>query len=280
MSENSGIQWTDNTFNPWIGCTHVSPGCVNCYAEVNTFTRAQRAKGRELWGAASERHPISEAKWKEVERWERDAAKEGKRVKVFCASLADVFEDRRDLDPIRARLFALIERTPHLIWQLLTKRPEKVDALIPAAWCQEGWPSNVWLGATVEDCARKSRLDRLRAIDPRPRVLFASFEPLLQELGHLDLNGIGWAIFGGESGRHARTLDLEWIRGAVVQCKAQDCAVFVKQMGAKPRDTSLCQSCLDASVCWCVDSEIKFKDSHGGDWSEWPEDLRVREFPR
>jgi protein gp37 len=134
VSEKTGIAWTDHTFNPWIGCTHVSPGCVNCYAEVNTFTRAQRARGRELWGAGGDRHVVSEAKWREPKKWNAEASAFRRRTLVFCASMADVFEDRRDLDDARARLWSLIEMTPALTWQLLTKRPENADKLTPGYW--------------------------------------------------------------------------------------------------------------------------------------------------
>lgn len=262
MGENSGIQWTDATFNPWVGCTHVSPGCENCYAEINTFTRAQRAKGRELWGAPGQRHMISEAKWAEVERWERSAATAGKPTKVFCASLADVFEGRDDLDAPRARLFALIERTPNLIWQLLTKRPELVHALAPVSW-RSGFPTNVWMGTTVEDRQRRSRIAWL--VDLPCAVRFVSFEPLLESLGYVDLSGVAWAIFGGESGHKARPLQLAWIRDGVTNCRSFGVAPFVKQFGGKAFDDG---------------HRFITKDGHGGDWLEWPSDMRIREFPK
>lgn len=219
MSERTGIQWTEATFNPWIGCAHVSPGCENCYAEVNTFTRAQRAKGRELWGAGSARHVVSDVKWREVLRWNEEACRAGRSKKVFCASLADVFELHADLVQPRQRLWALIESTPWLIWQLLTKRPQNVAGLVPRAWL-ERWPKDVWLGVSVEDRARRFRLDTLRALRG-VGTRFASFEPLLEDLGDINLKGIAWAIFGGESGRKARPLNIVWIRRGVEQCRAQ-----------------------------------------------------------
>ena len=155
MAENSGIEWTHHTFNPWIGCDHVSPGCDNCYAEAGTNARVSRGKGLPLWGADAHRQVTSAGYWRKPLLWDREAAEAGERHKVFCASLADVFEDFRGdllvtgsprplprmeaLDDVRARLWALIEGTPNLDWLLLTKRPQHVLRMVPLPWVQGPW---------------------------------------------------------------------------------------------------------------------------------------------
>lgn len=174
MGAETKIEWCDHTFNPWIGCTKVSPGCANCYAAVNTFTRAQRAHGRELWGPDAARHVTSEAKWREPIRWDAAAKAAGIRRRVFCASMADVFEDRPDLAEPRARLAYVIGKTPNLDWLLLTKRPENIARL----WITDVVPPNVWLGTTVEDQERADeRIPHLLAVPAAVR--FLSVEPLL-----------------------------------------------------------------------------------------------------
>jgi protein gp37 len=198
MGATTEISWTDSSFNPWIGCTKVSHGCKNCYAEVSTPARTSKAKGLPLWGVDAHRQRTSAANWKLPLKWDRDAAKAGVRRRVFCASLADIFEDREDLDVIRADLFDLIRRTPNLDWQILTKRPEAVlrilrrvgiatdsvdVARMMAQWCGGDPPVNVWLGTSVEDQemadARVSHLVNIHAV-----VRFLSMEPLL---GPVDL---------------------------------------------------------------------------------------------
>lgn len=121
MGKDTGITWTDSTFNPWWGCEKVSPGCTNCYAA--TF---DKRVGGDHWGAKAGRRFFGDKHWREPEKWNRDAAKSGERHRVFCASMADVFEDRDDLVQPRIRLFHLISETPNLDWLLLTKRPENI----------------------------------------------------------------------------------------------------------------------------------------------------------
>lgn len=122
MGKNSRIEWTDHTFNPWWGCTKVSEACKNCYAEAWS-----KRVGQQVWGPQAERRFFGERHWLEPLKWNADAAAHGKRLRVFCASMADVFEDRRSLDPWRSKLWELIEATPQLDWLLLTKRPEHVQ---------------------------------------------------------------------------------------------------------------------------------------------------------
>ena len=300
MGEASKIQWTTSTFNPWIGCTKVSAGCENCYAEVNRFVTIRRAQGRELWGPKAERHIVSEAKWREVRQWNELAKKSGEPWRVFCASLADVFEDRDVLAAPRARLFELIEATPALTWMLLTKRPENMTTMAPAAW-RSGWPRNIWALTTVEDQKQAElRIPELQRVPAE--VLGLSAEPLLGPLdlrrwlqfechhedGYVEydtnalicrecesLGMINWLIIGGESGPEARPFDLAWARSLIAQCREAGVAPFFKQAGAHPIDGR-----PDCTREWWQAQRLRLRDRMGGDLSELPEGLRVREWPR
>lgn len=145
MAENSTIEWTTHTFNPWIGCTKVSAACDNCYAEA----WAERFKQVE-WGPHGARKRTSDANWQKPIKWNREAEGAAERPRVFCASLADVFDNHKSILPEwRADLWSLIRDTPKLDWLLLTKRPQNVNRYIPQEWRDNGWPPNVWLGTTV-----------------------------------------------------------------------------------------------------------------------------------
>lgn len=244
MGEDSNIEWTDHTFNPWIGCTKVSPGCDNCYAEKLATQRLGVA-----WGPHAERRFAAESTWHHPARWNRKAQKEGRRARVFCASLADVF-DNQVPDQWRLDLWHLIHQTPHLDWLLLTKRPQNIAAMLPQpatlgfpAW-GEGWP-NVWLGTTVESQAEADRrIPHLLSVPARVR--FLSCEPLL---GPVNLRGwetfdhgwhsrpgedtprIDWVIAGGESGHGARPMHPDWARSLRDQCQAAGVPFFFKQWG-------------------------------------------------
>lgn len=230
MGQNSKIEWTHHTFNPWWGCVKVSPACKHCYAE----TWAQRL-GLELWGGKrTERRFFSDAHWKEPLKWNAEAQRLRARRRVFCASMADVFEDRTDLEPWRARLWPLIEQTPYLDWLLLTKRPEHVAESVP--WGAR-WPRNVWLGTTVEN--QEYALERIPIIAKLPAaVRFVSCEPLL---GPLKLGrwlkpaeagtGINWVIAGGESGHHSRPMNPLWVEDLRDQCVERDVDFHFKQWG-------------------------------------------------
>lgn len=184
MGEHTAISWTDHTFNPWTGCARVSPGCQNCYAEG----WAKRS-GLVEWGVNGTRRVTSDANWRKPLKWNRDAEAAGSPALVFCASLADVFEDRPELDEPRGHLFELIGHTPHLIWQLLTKRPQNVMRMVPYGDTARTWPANVWIGTTVEDQQRAhERIPHLLEV-PAP-VRFLSCEPLLNRV-HID----GWLPF-------------------------------------------------------------------------------------
>ncbi len=270
MGVATEISWTDSTFNPWHGCQRVSPGCENCYAE--TFARRIGYGGSKpaLWGPAAERRLFGDKHWNEPVKWNLAAAKAGRRHRVFCASMADVFEDRRDLDAQRERLWALIEATPALDWQLLTKRPQNMTRLAPARW-SESWPSHVWAGTSTEDNKRaEERIPFLRRVPCE--TLFISAEPLLGPIKP-NLSFLSWAIIGGESGPGARPCDVNWVRALVADCRRWGTAAFVKQLG-------------DASVWPLAEAargvfrggRLRLKPK-GGDISEFPADLRVRMFP-
>lgn len=248
MGELSNIAWTKSTFSPWLGCQRVSESCEKCYAESFVTGRM----GLQVWGPT--------APWKLPERWNRKAARTGEFWPVFCSSLADVFEDRRDLDAPRARLFDLIERTPALTWQLLTSRPERMVDLAPERW-RGGWPANVWAGTTVENQRWADvRIPLLRAVPARVR--FLSCEPQLERIDWRGrLAGIHWLIVGGESGPGARPMDPAWVRDLLAQCRAAGAAPFVKQLGS----------------AWARATHAR--DRAGADPAEWPEWARVREWP-
>lgn len=171
MAETSGISWTRSTFNPWMGCQRVSPGCEHCYAETFVTNRMGYNGTRlpQLWGPRGDRKRTRRAYWAQARRWNRAASESGEFWPVFCASLADVFEDRPELVPWRAELFELIDETPCLTWQLLTKRPENIVRMMPGRWVSSPSskiPDNVWLGTTAEDQRRYEErvVDHLRNI--------------------------------------------------------------------------------------------------------------------
>lgn len=235
MAENSGISWTDHTFNPWMGCTKVSPACKHCYAERDMDHRYAKV----AWGPNGTRVLTSETNWKKPLKWNRQAAGGGSRARVFCASLADVFEDwngpivnngtpvtvaddgslirnpdcpfghrEATMDDVRRQLFALIDATPNLDWLLLTKRPENIlrmwneptnNALSPFPMKR----SNVWLGTSVEnqEYADKRIPELLKCRDISP-VLFLSCEPLV---GPVELS-VPW---DGEQA--LPTLQVDWV---------------------------------------------------------------------
>lgn len=255
MAETTGIEWTDATFNPWIGCTAVSAACDHCYAE---------ALVKRYGGDFATRRRTSPANWKKPLAWNRKAEAAGKRMRVFCASLADVFDNQVPAE-WRTDLFALIDAAPWLDWQLLTKRPQNIAKMLPPNW-GDGWP-NVWLGTTVENQEEADR--RIpHLLDVPARRKFLSCEPLL---GLVDLHrwlrdlcpnchhpdcvpslradsaevfsrcgrfvmetpgpALDWIIVGGESGRGARPVNPAWARNLRDQCAAHGVPFFFKQWG-------------------------------------------------
>jgi protein gp37 len=297
MSENTGISWCDHTFNGWWGCRKISPECENCYAERD----AARWAPSLPWNGTTYRM-FGESHWNEPRRWQRKAAKEGRRARVFCGSMCDVFEGNILLDDMRARLWALIADTPSLDWMLLTKRPENILRLLP--FIEIGGESterfrNAWIGTTVGCKSSLVRLDHLRSVPATVR--FVSAEPLLEDLGRINLNGISLIIVGGESGPNARPCNVGWIRSIVRQCKHAGVACFVKQLGANSTENgqpthAVCKRCEGRGYHhgfgehghdpdWCSecggtgDSFFNLRDRAGADPPEWHENLRVRQMP-
>jgi protein gp37 len=246
MAENSKIEWCDHTFNPWTGCTKVSPGCDHCYAEG----WAKRS-GIVQWGPHAERRRTSPEYWKQPLRWAKKCRDELDRMikrpitmhpisrpRVFCASLADVFDNQVPTE-WRVDLFRLIDATPELDWLLLTKRPENAEKMISWA-CGEAvpdrvrpWPwPNIWLGFTAED---QDHFDRRWKIvrDIPAEVRFCSYEPALGDLNVTYADGLDWLICGGESGHGYRPMDPAWERAVRLQCATAGISYFFKQMSGK-----------------------------------------------
>lgn len=241
MGERTAIEWTHHTFNPWTGCTKVSPACDHCYAEAWS-----KRSGLVEWGAGKPRRMTSASNWREPVKWNAAAGALGIRERVFCASLADVF-DAEVPDEWRDKLFALIDATPHLDWQLLTKRPKVAHDYLSGRDVRP----NVWLGTTVENQAMAdARIPWL--LRAPAKVRFLSVEPLL---GPVDLwgaryqrrpgecvsafawgDGVTWVIVGGESGPHHRPMDPKWATAIRDECAAAGAAFFFKQWGgARPK---------------------------------------------
>lgn len=179
MGSETIIAWTDHTFNIAWGCTKVSPGCAHCYAETGS-----KRYGHSVWGPKNPRRTFGDKHWNEPLKWNRDAEKEGRRHRVFCSSMCDIFEKHPTIDQEREKLWPLIRSTPRLDWQLLTKRPERIAQRLPQDWA-EGYP-NVWLGTSVEN--QKYADLRIPVLLQIPAVVrFISYEPAL---GPIDLTRI------------------------------------------------------------------------------------------
>ena len=278
MAEKSAIEWTDATFNPWWGCTKVSPGCDHCYAERDA---GRYQPERKLWGVDADRRFFGEDHWHAPTVWERKAIREDRRIRVFCASMADVFDNHPALPDVREMLWDLIRRTPHLDWLILTKRIGNVERMLPKDW--GGGYQNVWLGISVVNQTEADR-DIPKLVGTPAKTRFLSCEPLL---GPIDLEypkslfphgpsyccsgvdcgcmgqpidapliwNIDWVIVGGESGPRSRPMELGWARTLQIQCEIHRVEFFMKQLS----------QVLSPS----------FKD-----FSLFPRDLQVREWPQ
>jgi protein gp37 len=265
MAQNSSIEWTDHTFNPWWGCSKVSPACLHCYAE----TWAKRV-GQRVWGPRSPRRFFGDKHWAEPLRWDAEARVSGIRRRVFCASMADVFESRIELADEREKLWTLIEATSDLDWLLLTKRPQNIFRLVP--W-GEVWPDNVWVGTTVENQRwAEIRLPQLLAIPAKRR--FLSCEPLLGPLDLVNwiskrpenLYPIDWVIAGGESGAKARVMLPGWARDLRDQCRDAQIPFHFKQWGhwaPAQKETELAKEFWDEVGQTLVKMEALGKKSAG-----------------
>lgn len=257
MGEKTGISWTDHTFNPWWGCVKVSPGCERCYAE--TFSHRM---GLNIWGK-TERRFFGDKHWAEPLKWNKAAEILGVKRRVFCASMADVFEDFEGLGDQRVRLFRLIEATPQLEWLILTKRPENIFDMLWLWWGAGGKeaPDNVRIGVTCENQAMADR--RLPILlNTWRRKTFISYEPALGPLKLMGWDGLyqrnylpeySWVICGGESGVNCRPMNLEWARSVRDQCFDARVPFFFKQIGGHPNKRHILK--------------------------DFPEDLRIRDTP-
>lgn len=267
MGENTTIEWTDHTFNPWIGCAKVADGCTHCYAEA--FAKRY---GKAVWGPHGTRIKTSDAYWQQPISWNRSTESYPRRQRVFCASLADVFEDwdgpihdhhkeilgkpvyastqgsiaewsgerRITMKELRRDLFALIDATPHLDWLLLTKRPENILRIWPQArhmpagdpFKLNGYRPNVWLLTSIatQTDADRNIPELLKCRDLVP-VLGLSCEPLLGPIDLSHHSPLDWIIVGGESGPHARPMHPEWARSLRDQCQTANVPFFFKQWG-------------------------------------------------
>lgn len=320
MAEQTGIEWTDSTWNIVTGCTRVGPGCANCYIERTPPFRMNgrvfaRVGNEETTGVTLHRDRL-----KKVPRG----------PKVFTPSLSDLFHEEIPFDFI-ADVYRVMSACWHArdgrIFQILTKRPERAREFYEWIWERGSlWPEsqreekltlpNVWLGVSIENARYTYRADILREIPAAVR--FISGEPLLGSLfsvrreqdaapavdeppleavldahpprralatdadvAHaasvhrravLDLTGIDWVIVGGESGPKARPMLLDWARELVDACREHGVAPFVKQLGAKPRDNQ-------PNPRGLAEYDLMLRDRKGGDISEWPPDIRIREFP-
>lgn len=289
MGNETKISWCHASFNPWEGCQRWSEECEQCYAEYLVVHRFHLP----VWGPPSttERKRTGEATWKKPEQLNRECKVSGVRKRIFCASLADVFEDHPMLPLWREDLWKLIERCTSLDWMLLTKRPENILRMVPETW-KNTWPNHVWQGTTIG--LNKYVYKRLRWLVQIPApVLFLSIEPQLEDIDltpafhkmetasdgtnkpvapRLRPDGsplVNFVITGGESqnnaAHHPRPYDLSWARSVVEQTRKAGAKAFVKQMGDNPVENG---------------KSLKGKFGYkGSDFDSFPEDLRIREFP-
>lgn len=269
MGTKTGISWTDKTFNIVWGCQHYSELCDFCYAERwDAYVNSSNPH----WGTKAPRMLMSEKYWKNPINWNQDAKSKGTNYKVFCSSMADVFEDHPTVAQERKKLFPLIKSTPALNWQLLTKRWDRIQEFLPEDW-NEGY-DNAWLGVSV---GLQKRVDQYLPtfIAIPSKVRFISCEPLLGPIDlteYLKTGKIHQVIVGGESGfgklpndpdvkYRYRITELVWIESIVKQCKENNVPVFIKQLGTHLAKT------------------MKLQSKTGADINEFPENIRFQEFP-
>lgn len=248
----SSIEWTEATWNPTTGCDRISPGCDNCYAL--TLARRLKAMGQSKYqldgdfrtsgpGFALTLHedavdiPLS---------WKRPTV-------VFVNSMSDLFHDDVPIEFIR-RVFDVMMATPHHTYQVLTKRSKRLAQIADKL----DWPENVWMGVSVENDRYAFRANHLREVPASVR--FLSVEPLVGEVPSLDFTGVDWVIVGGESGHHARPLDIDWVIDIWERSTTAGAAFFLKQLGS----------------VWAREHGLRGKAHH---MNEWPQELRVREMP-
>ena len=298
MGKTTSIAWTDKTWNPWQGCHKVSAGCANCYMH-----REKKRYGQDPGTVVRSKPPTFNA----PKKWADPAL-------VFTCSWSDFFI--AEADPWRDEAWEIIRATPHLTYQILTKRPERIARCLPAGW-GDGWP-NVWIGVSVEDqAAADERIPHLLAAVGAHK--FLSVEPLLgpvnletafavcdrdgESLGpRCNRDGspaIGWCIVGGEGGPGARPCDVAWIRSLLAQCREAGTAAFVKQLGAHALTGYYDHAFRDLYEAGGFEwpdpegwgerdgqpgpgSQVRLQskgDPKNSDPANWPADIRVREMP-
>ncbi len=244
----SKIEWTEATWNPTSGCTKISAGCKHCYAE----SMARRLKAMGTVGYEDG------FRFSTVPSRLHEPLKKKKPTVYFVNSMSDIFHEKMPLDYLN-QIFSVIEQTPHHTYQVLTKRADRMYEYLS----QRDIPKNVWLGVTVENkYDGVPRIDKLRLL--KATVLFLSVEPLLEDLGKIDLTNINWVIVGGESGPQARPMEKSWVENIKAQCDAEDVAFFFKQWGT-----------------WGADKVKRNKKDNGKElngkvWQNFPEVIEAR----
>lgn len=214
MADETSISWTNRTWNPWRGCTKVSPGCKNCY-----MFRDQTRYGKDPSVV------VRTKTWNDPLRWQREAEKSDRQELIFTCSWSDWFH--KDADEWRTEAWEIVRRCPNLVFQILTKRPDRIKENLPADWCA-GYP-NVWLGVSIESNRYVDRAEIMKSV---PAVVhFVSAEPLLSSVPGLDLNGVDWVIAGGESGPGVRPSEPDWFRFLRDKCEAAGVPFHFKQWG-------------------------------------------------
>lgn len=252
MGDKSSIEWTEATWNPTTGCDRISPGCENCYAL--TLARRLKAMGQPKYQADGDprtsgpgfRLTLHDAAVRIPLTWRQSRV-------IFVNSMSDLFHEDVPLEFIRT-VFDVMRATPQHTYQVLTKRSKRLARV--AADIE--WPSNVWMGVSVESDRYAFRADHLRAVPSAVR--FLSVEPLIGEVPSLDLTDIQWVIVGGESGHGARPLKVDWVIDIWERCSAAGAAFFLKQLGS----------------VWARENGHRGKAHH---MEHWPELLRRREMP-
>ncbi len=208
------IEWTDKTWNPITGCSKTSPGCAHCYAEVMSVRLKAMGLKKYAQGFTITMH---EDALNEPLKWKKPHI-------IFVCSMSDLFHEHVPFEFID-KVMNVIKLTPHHCFQILTKRSARMSEY----FSQREIPSNVWLGVTVENKESKNRIDYLRSL--KATIKFLSCEPLLEDLGDIDLSDIDWVIVGGESGVSARPMKEDWVLSIMKQTESQGSAFFFKQWG-------------------------------------------------
>lgn len=265
MAEETGIAWAHSTYNPWIGCTKIAPECDECYAAAADI----RFHAGSHWGAGAPRYRTTNRYLLQPNLWNQKAKAKGEPWRVFCASQADVFDN--EVDPTwRAQLWHLIKTTPYLTWLLLTKRIGNASDMLPMDW-EEGYP-NVWLGITTgtqkafdRDWPKLAQVPaRVRWLSIEPQLESVRVRPAMSAWGALELPD--WIVTGGENApsSRARPYHLEWAEDLLYQSRKHGMYFFMKQLGVNAY----------------LRSEPYPHTGKGDEIAEWPDHLRVREFPR